>query len=705
LNPVRPIATPRSSGGSRAAGHAADLALPLAGAVLAALALGTGLAANGSAAAVACGLLAAATAPGIAALVVVDFFVVSKESRRPLLVDLALALALAPFALGVTATALRLAGVEGRFAAIAATTLAGAACGYAAWQTRRGAAPRRSREPAPRGSCLALGLALTAAAGLAAIFAASDRLRISIHGMLHTAILLRAEQGEIPPENPFFAGEGLRYYFVWHLAAAVPVELGGVEPTLAFAATNVSALLAFLLLLGVLGGLLGATRAAAPLALLLGFLSLNALGALGFAERAAAAKGFATLEQLATGLDPIRYLQALSLGDDDRVTATLTKFLNASSFPIALALLVATWLAAAKIARRGEGHDAGWLAILAIATAGCIAMSPITGLTGGLVLGAGFALRLVAGLAQRDRATRGAALSALAALAAGLALALPFVWMGGGEEQGAIGLRPTAGKARDFLLALAPLLVVALPAWIAAVRRASPLAIAALLLPPLAVVLWFPVNSEYKLVRMAAPLLGVFAALSIDALVARRRGLGLALAFLMVAASVPTNWIALRAYLAHAHATLGLDVDHGRPRLAPERHPPQLLYDWLIENAPRDAVVLDDVLGPVRHFAGPLHGAEVPALTGLPVFTDRPSYMNDYEPELNARLAILEKLYTGRALDAEDAARISRLSRPVYVILRRQGRNESVVVRGVLRDRRFERVFDCEAGSIHRWQP
>lgn len=672
--------------------------LDLCAAILAASALVAGKSASGSALAVALSIAAVSFCPGR---------LVTRAVAPSLGGSLAFAvsLAISPVIAGVAVTILMLVGAPCGAAAFVALAACAIGLGFLALRPETTADP----EPdSPRLGAPAVALALLATALVAYPLATSNRVRTSIHGMLHSAILFEALEGGVPPSNPFFAGQPLRYYWTWHLAVAAPVELAGADPTVVFAAGNVAACLAFALLLGHLArfaarriyGADGPRVAAFGVAL--GLTSLNPLGAFFFAKQAEElGTKFSPLARLAAGDDVIRYIQALALGKDDRITATLTKFFNVSSFPIALALLAAGWLFAA---RTFERPDRGNVVLLLLAIAGGIALSPLTGLTGGLAIGIGAVVALLVSL--RDATSRRNALLLCGALLLAVVAAIPFVLFSGGDDSGSVRLGPSLDKAKEHLLALGPAIALASFPLLRAARASRAcllLALSALVLLPLGVLLKFPVNSEYKLVREAAPLLGVFVAVALDRWCARRSVPASALAIAAALAFVPTNAIAWNAYRHSARAELPFRFEGGSFVLDAKTHPIEEIHAWIRAHTEPDAVLLDDP-ETARHFAGPFHGAEAPALAQRAVFCDRPSYMNDYEPDLAARRATQEAIYSGRKLAPEDVARLDAFGARLYAIVRADSPRFDASLRGVTLSLRFEKVFDCAAGKVYRWR-
>ncbi|MFG0316085.1 MAG: hypothetical protein ACF8XB_02335, partial [Planctomycetota bacterium JB042] len=555
--------------------------------------------------------------------------------------------------------------------------------------------------PPPLGAAVVV-LALLLTIGTLWPVTQSNRVRASIHGMLHSSILYSIVDRGVPPENPFFAGEPLRYYWTFHAGAAATAELADRDPTVVFAAGNAAALLAFLLLLGRLGADLFGTRLAGALAVPLGFLSLNPLGALLLRTRTP----LKTLDEIAAGEDPVNWLTAISLGDE-RLTATFTKFMNVSSFPQSFALLVAVWLLARRLVDRPTVPLA---ALLALVVGACIALSPITGAVGGLALGAAGATLLL------RRADRPGATWACGALLAGLVVAAPLVAIGSGNAGDTSAEPPHrleddgtryAEKAEDVAFTLGPILLLALPGlWIAR-RRGAGARLLVGSLPVLlacALTLAFPVKSEYKMVRMAAPLLGVFAAGGVAALARRGTlplGLGVAASLALV---VPTHALAWNVYRRHAEATLPMSADGTRIVVDPAAYPLAGMYEWIRTNTPADAVIVANpwrrMLG--KHFAGPHHGEEIPVLARRPVFTDTLYYMTDYEPDQPARNGLLQRLYGGARLTPDDERALAMLRRPIYLLLRSGDPGFTKAALGVAQDRRWERVHQAGEGVLYR---
>jgi hypothetical protein len=642
-----------------------------------------------------------------------------RRESSSLAFELGMALALSPFVVGLLATALLFAGLDIRMAALVLAVATGGGAAYVAWRDRVEPTTDAGDEFRARTGLAAWLIALTLATACIWPAVVSNRVRASVHGMLHASILMSAVEHGVPPENPFFADRPLRYYWMFHVGAAATGALGDVDPTIAFAIGNGAALLAFALLLARLGADAFRSKRAAALSVVFGFLGLNPLGGFEFLTKQPGHEPIAELTDLARGRDPILYIQALAVDDEDRITATFTKFMNVSSFPQALALLVASWILVVALSRKAR---ASTFALLATCVAGGLALSPITGASAGLA--SGIAAGLVFLRRARDATLRRRPLLIAGALVLGLAVALPLILLSAGNSENAIGVGPTATKVVRTLLNLGPLALLALPAllWLRRALTPAPedrdalaqLWLNALLLMGLGVVLHFAVNSEYKLIRMASPLLGVLAAGAVALLFMRLRRIAFAsVVVLLVAPFVPTNAIAWNAYRWHARADLPFTGVDGRIVLDPGAHPIATAYEWLRTKTPPDAIVLAHPLNvdhahPDRnraHFAGMLHGDEIPVLAHRPVFADNVYYMTDYEPDLPARHQLIGNLYAGRALSQSDIELLSELRRPVYFLVRAEDPDPGRAVFAAKASRGFKQVYADAWATIFEFRP
>ena len=250
------------------------------------------------------------------------------------------------------------------------------------------------------------GLAWASLVG-ALLWLGGDVVRASYHGYLHTTIGEAVRAEGLRPENPYHAGEALRYYtlYPWLGAWLGSTGLGALH---AFAWLNVLAALLLGPALDALGRALGLSWAGRRWAFALTVLAFNACGWLGwwlFPPADASVPVFA-FESLT--------FAAQSWGWDARLQAFLPKYLNVSSF--ALALVPGLWALAAGWRARRAGT--AWPVLLPAGVA--LAINPLVGGFVGLVL-------LAWGIPVLLRAATPVRLSWLGAGMGAVLLALPFL--------------------------------------------------------------------------------------------------------------------------------------------------------------------------------------------------------------------------------------------------------------------------------------
>ncbi|MFM7230540.1 MAG: hypothetical protein ACKO3S_00980 [bacterium] len=326
----------------------------------------------------------------------------------------ALALLLAPAVSGAAWTLLRMVLED---AALAARVLAGAVAVLAAWEGMR----PRARAATPRGGAATWVVAGLACAALAGAYLAMPVLLVRSDGSFHAGVaqaVLRAAA----PEDPFFAGLSLRYFWGLHAAVAAGLALApGIPASALLAVANLGALVAALLASAVLAERLGAgprARAlAAPLLLAgtvpFGWVVLAARSSVG-ETRGAAGLG----PELGSGADLA--LRALDPGLlHPSLTLPLDKFVVLTPFAWGLAaapLLV--WLACEALAPHAWRARMG----LALAVAATLFVHPVAG----ALLAAAVAVGALA-CAVRERAGRPAAFGVVIAVVVGVLLMAPYL--------------------------------------------------------------------------------------------------------------------------------------------------------------------------------------------------------------------------------------------------------------------------------------
>ena len=540
---------------------------------------------------------------------------------------------------------------------------------------------RRSQarhEPLGTAQRVALGVGLLFAGWVAWTLLGSSLARLSFHGLLHSAIVEAVGAG-MPPENPWLAGADLGYYWVWHALGAVLVDWLGLAPTRALAVLNVWAaatlpLGAYFWTAGLRGR--GARLGARDLiGMGLVLVGLNLLGGFAWLARGAALETPSSLLEVLAGL---RELVVLDV--DPRVAWAPSKFANASSYPVALALLVGGLLAGSHSLeswrRRGlvaapDGSNAErlgkriartWGLLAALALGASFAFNPLVGAVG---LGAVGACALVG--------RHGLFIMFL--LIAGIPGALEVLAASGERAESALALDLSLARVRATLVPLAPLFlgVLAVPmAWRRRPAKAEEdgrlgqgrdalahsfvhvAAAAALLSIGVALIVALPEENEYKFVRTGAVALAPLAALGWWALRSRAARAGLLAVWggAALLAAVP----GLASYAALAGLEAPLDEADGR-LLPAGADPLAEVYAYLrdgegerpvlVWNPPVAGAVGAPVAGYV--FDGPanLQGASAAAFTGSALLADRESYLVNADPRWPARLNLLRALFAG----------------------------------------------------------
>ncbi len=453
----------------------------------------------------------------------------------------ALALLLSPCVSGVLMLLPRLAGVA---TAPAARAFALAAALLSAWEALR---PRQrdSNSASDRG-VWAVALGVGAALVLAHVL--SPALSARSDGSFHAGVVWAAARG-LPPEDPFFAGLALRYFWGLHAWAAAWVALApGLGAYAPLVVTSALAALSALLGVGVLARRLGATPRVCWFAQGLALLGTTPFAWLVLVARAASGevRGRAEVarslgngaDEALRALDPGLLHPSLVIPLDKFVVLTPFTWGLAGAAVVALAVLRAietfSWRAGLGLALAVAAvlfiHPVAGVALAAAAIVGALcaaigvpeARRPLAGITLAVVCGgAAMApyLLAVAGGGAGGALAWGLVTDArgmLSALIAGALLLPPLLWRGGPLRAGGRrerGAYAVAGMLAalvlpacvlrfsgdnqskflnlGFLIASAPAAVVWARVVSAPARRRVLGALLALaLLPTLAAVLW-----------------------------------------------------------------------------------------------------------------------------------------------------------------------------------------------------------------------
>lgn len=507
----------------------------------------------------------------------------------------------------------------------------------------------------------------------------NPRLIPSWHGFLHTAIANRFPAGGLIPENPFFSGEPLPYYWAFHRIAGTGASWLGLDPLSALRLLTLAGLVS-LVIIGVMIG--WRVLRSAEAGLLIGLLALVGLnpagpglaiarqvtGGVALLEKetgAPAVETVFTTNETADQLMSHNLLGRMYFSTDWRHGENIVWFFDISSRGLALALVLAM-VGVTLSERKGTGA----LLATVFAAAFLTAMNPIMGLAVSAFLG--FSL-LVLG--------RRTALPSVAALVAGVLVAAPTFFHLFGHGGGGTSINPPALIGLK-LVNMGINFVVLLPLALLALRlhlgpRTMPLraiVLTGVLLLLVMVTVHLEEGNEHNLTNAAQVLLAVPAVATLVLhrdrsmrVNARRRLLLTGLIFVPVALG---TWLAF-----DGRPALPFRAGGGELVRVPEGGPLPRLYDWIKRETPRDAIFVVDPDHPVK-MSGNV--SELPAFTGRTLFLDHPSYLTTPYPDTQRRQQIARVMVDGGASNSEDAAYLWRVRhayassegspRPLYLI-------------------------------------
>ena len=561
----------------------------------------------------------------------------------------ALALLLAPFACAVVSSLLRMVLPEPRSAARVLVSVIALLAAAEALRPRQ----RASTALGERAGWLGAGFV---AVSILLAHAANPVLGLRSDGAFHLGVVRAVLQG-LPPEDPWFAGLPLRYFWGLHAWAANATALvptlgpGAVLPVSGAFAAGAAWLAASALVTRLGGG--GRTAWGAGVLLLagtapfawLGFVARSLTGATRGAAAWAPAVGDGADAAL-RALDPGLLHPSLVLPYD--------KFMVVTPFAWGLAaVLVLAWTLLAMLHEPTPRHAGG----VALALAAALTLHPFAGAALGIAAVCG----VVVGLGARAFPMRTGAF-ALAALALGAVVLLPPVRMFAPAAEGgasAVAWAPSGRALVSVLFGGAVLLPFAFAALRATARKAGSAGsavlggmLAALVLP--ALVLRFGGDNQSKFLNLAFALAAPLAAVGVAhwASSATRRRLALGFA---CAAWLPTLMLLDWAYVHERDSSSD----------APSS-PPRAILAALAREALPDAVVVDATLDP-RRGAAPA----VPAVTGRALLWSGAFMARKWghpAAELAVREHVAAALAQGQWPEGRDGAWLTATGREVWLI-------------------------------------
>lgn len=492
---------------------------------------------------------------------------------------------------------------------------------------------------------------------VAALLLGVPALALRSDGWFHAAVTHQIAQRGIVPEDPYFAGLRLLYFWGEHAWAAswlvLAPRLAVVAPLLA---CNIAAAFAVALGVAALTRRLGGGDRAARLAVVLMVAGYAPFAWLQVAARAmwGDVRGWDEISRLVgTGPDATLDLMARGL-----LHASLVffgdKYLVVTPFALGLALLTLAALALLECSARPDPRRC---AVLGVTLAATLFIHSVIGYCLLLWLGAWW-LGSTFEAARGDRAARARIIPLGVTVVLAVACVVPYLYATAAGKQSAAHLGVSMGAVRSAVLGGA-VLVPAAFAWLWARRRRVPdntvLLLGAALLLVLGLVVRLPENNQSKFFNLLWLLVAAPAALAWEDRASRGpRWVAVALVALGVAALLPTVGFSLTAFA----------LEHGQSSSVVRRptRDERAALDWLRTDSPTDIVLCD--LGGAR---------DLLAIAGRTVAWGGPGGERDwgYPP---AALALRREAVRAlcRAEEPSEAASawLTSLARPVWVVAR-----------------------------------
>ncbi len=519
------------------------------------------------------------------------------------------------------------------------------------------------------------------------LVSANPRLLVSWHGFLHAGIASRFPSPTVTPENPFFAGQPLPYYWWYQWLGRGVSRIARTDPLHAFQAIALGSL-------GVLvtvGALIGRSLYRSTVAgLVIGYLALLGVNPLG--------PGIAIVKHVVRGQPLIHHWPADPDGDvfvtdaqaDDRMARpllgalyverewrrgqNLVWFFDVSSRGPALALLMV--LAYLLIDPRSHAIVGFTVVSTGALTA---ALNPI------IALAAGGSLAASAGslwLMKRLRPNRAAAarreiIRSLLFLVGALSAAPTYSHLLLFPDAAVMsGVDKVLLKATAML---AGFLLVILLAWrgtktvpIVAKPGLAVLTLAGIMLIVAVPFVRLSEDNEHNFANVASCFLAVPAA----GWVVSNRGRGLLHRVGVRATALAVVFLPMTIAMLVAFGgrpALPLAFEGEMLRRIPRHGPLDAFYEWAVSSTPPNAVLISDPRETVK-MSGNV--SELPAFTHRAVFVDHRSYMTAPYRDGPLRMALATQATSGQPLGSEQLAYLRDLRRPLYIVTFHADRDE-----------------------------
>jgi hypothetical protein len=595
-------------------------------------------------------------------------------------------LCLAPLFAGLTGYLLCVAKTDPAWAILAPALLTMPLAGLAAFVPSKS----QGEQGMDWGLSAAFGISLVLVLLTAYLLLFSFRIRLSTHGLLHSAIVYQVIDTGTPPQNPYFAGQPLFYYWFYHLAAAGASLASGLSPLYAFSFMNLLAAAAVAPCLYLAGRALKLSKGSALLGTVIGLLALNPLGPIIFLFRDVNV----TLADVEVGIFPGHLVQGMALYFDSisfdlRLASPLTKFWNVSSFPLGIALFLLGLYASLTPIQTAWRY----VFLLFFPCIGLMLVNPLVGVS----LIAPLAL---ATLAWRRKGERRRIVLILISLAAAGLASIPYLrtMAAGAEGESLVRLELALPPLLGLLLASGPVLLFACFGIIRLFgqvnRAALHLTLFCLCLLVMALVIDLPMDNQYKFIRLLIFPAGLLAAPAAAEFLRRMRLPKPAVVLVAGLALLPCSVMAFVIYLSGTRTEMPLEdrgVQIEVTRDDPER---QEAYRILREETSPDSVVVVDIKDRLSALGGKMQGDEVPALARRPLYTGHLFYLTERSPGFQDRLERTARLF----LNEEGPVPEPLEERPLYVLVRSERIPE------LLQTNRYKEIYRGDSMALYRYR-
>jgi hypothetical protein len=488
-------------------------------------------------------------------------------------------------------------------------------------------------------------------------------LRMRSDAWFHAAVAESIGRSGLPPDDPYYAGIQLRYFWAYHvyllvLRSAVPASLFDL-----MAITNIFFFPVYLMSILALSSRISARRSGPFFSVALAVFGVNVFGSLLLAGRVLIGdtRGLDLLRGIVNGGSHY-ILTNLAYGYTGSVSFFLDKFLVGSPFAMTLAMfLIAVyflvgWLASGS---RRELFLAGLFAISAIL------FHTIIGLALLLCGGAALAALSLWKARRRDGGTARRALTGLALLVAAALLCVPYLRPILASREPGPGSFTVNGVFlwTVFAAGILPLILFAARAKLEGIKGTG--AIFILFMTGFALVLGIfarmPLGNINKIVYLVLLPLVVLAGDGVPLLLSLRKRpprLGVALIVFLVASGFATIALGLAGYVRERGGDLPVPMRNGRIDLTAAEMD---AYRWMREQTPRQSIFINDsrldipVMASRRQLWAPDRYADA---------------WNYPEAEIGWRREMVGGIYSDATLSREARNRLLAAGFPVYIVMR-----------------------------------